>query len=229
MSQATHAPQRNHERGELSTDDMARALRRNWWLPLLLALVGGLLGWLGSTAVETAYTSTASGVVVADGGSDATEALAGENLAKSRAVTYGSLSENNSTASAVVKRLGVDTTPEAILKNVKTSVPTDTSEIRVTAEARSPEAARDLAGAWVDELSNQVRELEATAPGRGVTVQMASVGQASTPQDPSSVSPTVLISVATLLGLLAGILLAIAREHQRGSRVRTAPAESPAH
>lgn len=214
MSQATRMPRKNYERGEVSTYDMGRALRRGWWLPLILALIGGLLGWLGSVAVGTSYTSTTSGVVVSDGGTDATEAFAGENLAKSRAVTFSSISENSSTASAVIERLHLDTTPEAVLQNVKTSVPTDTSEVRVAATAGSPEAARDLANAWVDELSKQVGELESATQSEGVKVQMAKVGEAYTPQNPSSVSPGLLISVGALLGLLAGILLAIAREHR---------------
>lgn len=214
MSQATRTPRPHIERGQVSTYDMGRALRRGWWLPLALAVIGGLLGWLGSMAVGTSYTSTASGVVVSDGGSDATEALAGENLAKSRAVTFSSLSENSSTASAVIDSLGLDSTPEAILQNVKTAVPTDTSEVRVTATAASPEEAQKLAGTWVDELSKQVGELESSTQSKGVKVQMTKVGEASTPQNPSSVSPGVLISVGALLGLLVGILLAIAREHQ---------------
>ena len=220
-------PRQNYARGEVSTYDMGQALRRGWWLPLLLALIGGVLGWLGSTAVGTSYTSTASGVVVADGGTDATEAFAGENLAKSRAVTFSSISENSSTASAVIKRLHLDTTPQAVLQDVKTSVPTDTSEIRVAATAESPEAARDLADAWVDELSKQVGELESTTQGKGVKVQMAKVGEAYTPQNPSSVSPELLISVGALLGLLVGILLAVAREHQRGRAGR--PVQAPIH
>lgn len=214
MSQTTRRPRTTVERGEISTYDMGRALRRSWWLPLLLALLGCALGWLGGTAVGTSYTSTASGVVVSDGGTDATEALAGENLAKSRAVTFSSISENSSTASAVIDRLHLNSTPEALLQNVKTSVPTDTSEVRVTTTAATPEDARELADTWVDELSKQVGELESATQGRGVKVQMAKVGEASTPQNPSSVSPSVLIAVGALLGLLAGVLLAIAREHQ---------------
>ena len=64
MSQATRMPRPNLEHGEISTYDMGRALRRGWWMPLVLALVGGLLGWAGSVAVGTSYTSTASGVVM---------------------------------------------------------------------------------------------------------------------------------------------------------------------
>ena len=228
MSQATRMPRPNLEHGEISTYDMGRALRRGWWMPLVLALVGGLLGWAGSVAVGTSYTSTASGVVVADGGTDATEALAGENLAKSRAVTFSSISENSSTASAVIERMHLDTTPEAVLQNVKTSVPTDTSEVRVAATAGSPEAARDLANAWVDELSKQVGELESTTQGKGVKVQMAKVGEAYTPQNPSSVSPSLLISVGALLGLLAGILMAIAREHRSTRAAHSVPGTTQA-
>lgn len=215
MSQTPQRASRVYERGEISSIEFSRALRRGWWLLILGALLGAALGGAGSAAAGTSYTSTASGVVVTSGGANATEALAGENLAKSKALTFGSLSDNTSTASAVIDTLRLDATPEALLQHVKTTVPLDTSEVRVSATAGSPEEAQKLADTWVEVLSDQVGTLEGKPGPDSITVGMTKVGAASTPQEPSSASPSLLITVGALLGLLVGLLVAMLRQRHR--------------
>lgn len=214
----SHTPQnepRAYERGEISSWEFSRALRRGWWLLVIGALLGAALGWAGSVALGTSYTSTASGVVMTNGDSNATEALAGENLAKSKALTFGSLSDNTSTASAVIDELQLDSTPEALLQRVKSTVPLDTSEVRVSATAGTPQEAQQLADAWVTVLGEQVGELGGEPGPDNVTVEMTKVGEASTPQEPSSTSPTLLVAVGTLLGVLIGLLVAVVRQRFR--------------
>lgn len=176
-----------------------------------LAILGAVLGWVASMALGTTYTSTASGIVVASGGTNSTEALAGENLAKSRAVTFGSISGTTSTASAVIDELGSSETPEGLLQNVKTTVPLDTSEVRVAATASSPDEAQRLAQTWVDVLGTEVEELGSDVDGPDSKVELTRVGEASKPQNPSSPTPGVLIVTGGLTGLLVGLLAAIAR------------------
>lgn len=215
MSQETIGQSRPYERGEVSTGQFGRALRRLWWIPLITLLLGAALGWAASTVMGTTYTSTASGVVVANGGSDSTEALAGENLSKSKAVTFGSISGTSSTASAVIDELNLEQTPEALLQNVTTTVPLDTSEVRVSATAESPEQAQKLADAWVDVLGTNVGELGDNTDAPGTAVELTPVGQASLPQDPSSTDPMVLITAGALIGLLLGVFTVIAQAQYR--------------
>lgn len=213
MSQTVKRNGRAYERGEIHSSQLWGALRDSWWIIVITTLLGAALGFGASMALGTTYTSTASGVVVSNGGTNSTEALAGENLAKSKAVTFGSISGTTSTASAVIDELDLNETSEALLQNVKTSVPLDTSEVRVAATATSPEEAQRLAETWIDVLSTQVEGLGDNADADGTTVELNRVGQASMPQDPSSVSPSMLIAIGGLVGLLLGLLAAIARRH----------------
>lgn len=217
MSQTIGRSSRAYERGEISSFNLWTALRRSWWAILIAAVLGGALGWGVGAALGTTYTSTASGVVVANGGTNSTEALAGENLAKSKAVTFGSISGTTSTAAAVIDELGLEQTPEALLQNVKSTVPLDTSEVRVSATSSSPEEAQRLAQTWIDVLGTQVDDLSDPAQDNGTSVELTRVGQASMPQDPSSPSTVMLVAVGVLLGLLVGALFAIAR-HQLSSK-----------
>lgn len=217
MSQTVGRTSRAYERGEVSSFHLWTALRRSWWVILVTAALGAALGWDAGAVLGTSYTSTASGVVVANGGTNSTEALAGENLAKSKAITFGSISGTTSTAASVIDELGLDQTPEALLQNVKSTVPLDTSEVRVSATSSSPEEAQQLAQTWIDVLGTQVDDLGDTAEENGTTVELNRVGQASLPQDPSSPSSIMLIAVGAFLGLLVGALIAIAR-HQLSSK-----------
>lgn len=217
MSQTVGRTSRAYERGEVSSFHLWTALRRSWWVILVTAALGAALGWGAGAVLGTSYTSTASGVVVANGGTNSTEALAGENLAKSKAITFGSISGTTSTAASVIDELGLDQTPEALLQKVKSTVPLDTSEVRVSATSSSPEEAQQLAQTWIDVLGTQVDDLGDTAEENGTTVELNRVGQASLPQDPSSPSSIMLIAVGAFLGLLVGALIAIAR-HQLSSK-----------
>ena len=217
MSQTVGRTSRAYERGEVSSFHLWTALRRSWWVILVTAALGAALGWGAGAVLGTSYTSTASGVVVANGGTNSTEALAGENLAKSKAITFGSISGTTSTAASVIDELGLDQTPEALLQNVKSTVPLDTSEVRVSATSSSPEEAQQLAQTWIDVLGTQVDDLGDTSEENGTTVELNRVGQASLPQDPSSPSSIMLIAVGAFLGLLVGALIAIAR-HQLSSK-----------
>lgn len=217
MSQTIGRTSRPYERGEINSFRLWTALRRSWWAILIAAVLGAALGLGVSAVLGTSYTSTASGVVVANGGTNSTEALAGENLAKSKAITFGSISGTTSTAAAVIDELGLAQTPEALLQNVKSTVPLDTSEVRVSATSSSPEEAQRLAQTWIDVLGTQVDDLGDTAEENGTTVELTRVGQASLPQDPSSPSSIMLVAVGALLGLMVGALFAIAR-HQLNSK-----------
>ena len=213
MSQTAKRNGRAYERGEIHSSQLWGALRDSWWIIVISTLLGAALGFGASMALGTTYTSTASGVVVSNGGTNSTEALAGENLAKSKAVTFGSISGTTSTASAVIDELDLNETSEALLQNVKTSVPLDTSEVRVAATATSPEEAQRLAETWIDVLSTQVEGLGDNTDADGTAVELTRVGQASIPQDPSSVSPSMLVAIGGMIGLLVGLLAAIARRH----------------
>ena len=85
----------------LDARDLLRLVRTHWRAITLITLLCTLLA-LGWTLIQPKiYSATASGLVVATGEQDLASALAGDNLAQSKAVSYESLATSRPVAEAV--------------------------------------------------------------------------------------------------------------------------------
>ena len=205
----------NGQGTDLNLGEFLEVLRQRWWVLVVLGVVGALVGLGIGLLRPTVYETTASGVLIPTGDVSLSEEYAGENLAKSRATTYESVSTTRPVAEAVVAELGLDVQPEELLPRISTSVPVETSEIRVTAQGPTPEAAQELADAWVRALSSTVESLDGD---RAVVDQaipttrvlsLVPVGSAYLPEDPTGPQLALVIGGGALLGLLVGLGAAV--------------------
>ncbi|MGK7221896.1 polysaccharide biosynthesis tyrosine autokinase [Kocuria flava] len=197
----------------LDARDLLRLVRNHWRGITLITLLCTLLA-LGWTLLQPkVYSATASGLVVTVGEQDLASALAGENLAQSKAVSYESLATSRPVAEGVIDELGLDTTPEQLLERVSTDVPVDTTEIRVTTEALDPTESADLANAWVVALAEQVQELETGGDDEDAINRVAvqPLSNASLPLAPSSPNTKLNLALGLVGGLGLGLLYAFAR------------------
>ncbi|MCD1144952.1 polysaccharide biosynthesis tyrosine autokinase [Kocuria sp. LUK] len=197
----------------LDARDLLRLVRNHWRGITLITLLSTLLA-LGWTLLQPkVYSATASGLVVTVGEQDLASALAGENLAQSKAVSYESLATSRPVAEAVVDELGLDATPEQVLQRVTANVPLDTTEIRVTTEALDPTESADLANAWVVALAEQVQELETGGDDEDAINRVAvqPLSNASLPLAPSSPNTKLNLALGLVGGLGLGLLYAFAR------------------
>lgn len=193
--------------------EVYRSVRARWLNILLVTLLSAAIavGW--SLLQPKVYSATASGLVVTVGEQDLASALAGENLAQSKAVSYESLASAKPVAEAVIEELGLDTSPEELLGRVTTDVPADTTEIQVTAEALDPTESADLANAWVVALAGQVQELETRGDDEEAINRVAvqPLSNASLPLAPSSPNLKLNLALGFVGGLGLGLLYAFAR------------------
>ncbi|PWF81988.1 hypothetical protein CIK52_16960 [Kocuria rosea] len=202
------------ESSDLNAGEFLEVLRRRWWVLLVMGMLGALVGFGIGMNRPTVYETTASGVLVPTGDVSVSEVLAGENLAKSRAITYESVSKTRPVAESVVAELGFEVQPETLLPLISTSVPVNTSEIRVTAQSSTPEAAQQLADAWILALSSQVEAFNVEqssdqgGPGRSV-LRLVPVGSAYLPGEPTSPRMPLLVGGGALVGLLVGLTVAV--------------------
>ncbi|GEO92016.1 polysaccharide biosynthesis tyrosine autokinase [Kocuria flava] len=197
----------------LDARDLLRLVRNHWRGITLITLLCTLLA-LGWTLLQPkVYSATASGLVVTVGEQDLASALAGENLAQSKAVSYESLATSRPVAEGVIDELDLDTTPEQLLERVSTDVPVDTTEIRVTTEALDPTESADLANAWVVALAEQVQELETGGDDEDAINRVAvqPLSNASLPLSPSSPNTKLNLALGLVGGLGLGLLYAFAR------------------
>lgn len=197
----------------LDARDLLRLVRNHWRGITLITLLCTLLA-LGWTLLQPkVYSATASGLVVTVGEQDLASALAGENLAQSKAVSYESLATSRPVAEGVIDELDLDTTPEQLLERVSTDVPVDTTEIRVTTEALDPTESADLANAWVVALAEQVQDLETGGDDEDAINRVAvqPLSNASLPLAPSSPNTKLNLALGLVGGLGLGLLYAFAR------------------
>lgn len=209
----------------LSLVDYLRMAQSYWKgiLAFTLAFTLVALGW--ASLQPRIYAADSTGIVVTGGSDNLSLSLAGDNLAKSKAKNYQSLAGSRLVADRVIASVGLDTSADALLGAVSVTAPTDTAEIRVTAESTDPENAQRIADAWVQSLAEQVRELETStviegAPPVASAVRVVPLGKAVIPTEPVSPNMKLSLAVGALAGLLVGLGYALLRNHL-DKRLRT--------
>lgn len=189
--------------------DYWRILRAHWVSILVITLVGGILAFSWTLLQPRVYSADASGMLSTGVSSDISAAVAGETYAKSRIKAYLDVAKSRSVAESAIAELDLDATPEAIVRQISVMNPLDTPVIRVTANAASPQQARDLAEAWVQGISEKVTTLENAGSESGSTgrsiVTFELLDAAVLPSEPSSPNTRLVVTLGVLLGLAAGI------------------------
>lgn len=195
--------------------DLRQYLRvfRSHWLGIVLITVAGIAVAFGWTLLQTkVYTADSTAIVQAQRGSDdMSTALSGNALATSRVSTYVVLGTSRSVADRVIEELGLDTSAQALVSRVSVSNPVNTVSIRVTANASTPEAARDIAEAWVRSLAAEVNNIESGDAAVQGVVFLAPVDSAKLPTAPSSPNVRLALIIGAFLGLALAAAYALLR------------------
>ncbi|GAA3692967.1 polysaccharide biosynthesis tyrosine autokinase [Arthrobacter ginkgonis] len=193
---------------------------RHYWRGIVAILLSTVLLAFAWTLLQPRiYQASSSGLVVAAGGENITMALAGDNLAKSKATSYKSIALTVPVAKRVIEELDLSTDANALLDNVSVAVPTNTAEIRIDATSTDPETAQDLANAWVAALAEQAAEIESVAPSGSKAssaepaVQIAPLGRAVLPTAPVSPNTKLALALGGVVGLALGLGYALLRNH----------------
>lgn len=197
--------------------ELAHYLRifRAHWLGVVLLTVAGIVVAFAWTAIQPrVYSADSTAIIQADtgaSGNDLGMASLANVVAQGKVKTYVDLGTSRSVAERVIDELALDTSPEALVGSVSVSNPLDTVNLRVTASASTPEAARDLAEGWVRAMSLEVNSLETgDIDTRGATY-LTPVDSARLPSSPSSPNVRLALAIGGLIGLVGGIAYAILR------------------
>ncbi len=195
--------------------DYWKIFRARWLTIFAITAVSGLLGF-GLAAIQPKqYTSDASGMLTAGSSSDLGSALTGDSFAKSRVTSYLDVANSRSVAERVKENLGLEESVDALRANTTVSNPPETSNIKVSVTASTPEQARDIAEAWIVAIGEQSLEIE----GAGTIVQFQSLDSAQIPTSPSSPDIRLYVLGGILVGAVMGIAYAIVW-HQFDRRIR---------
>jgi capsular exopolysaccharide synthesis family protein len=197
--------------------DYLRIVRRHWRAILACALAAVLVAAVYTLARPKVFRADAAGFVASGTANSAAESSISDSLAKSRVASYVVVAKSRGTAEAAAKIIGSDEPASALIARVNVSQPPDTVLIQVSAEGASPTAASDLANAWIEALALQVEGIEGKGTGAMRVVPQES---AAVPTAPISPNPRRELPLALVLGLFAGLVVAVVRS-QLDRRLRT--------
>lgn len=188
--------------------DYLRVLRAHW-IAMIVCLAFGLAISFAWTLVQPEiYTADASGYVTpaqAPGDDNSTAAYVSDNLAKSKVKSYVDLGTWRAVGEHARDELGLDDSPESLVGRVSVSNPIDTVVIKVDADGPTPEAARDLAGAWIRSMQIEIENIESGGTGENPAVTLVTADSARLPASPSSPNVRLALAIGALAGLVVGV------------------------
>jgi capsular exopolysaccharide synthesis family protein len=191
--------------------DYWEIIRHRWGLILgcLILAIGaaGILTWQTTPLYESSTR-----LFVSTSESDVSQAYQGGLFATQRVSSYADLVGSRELADRVADRLGGDLEPSSLAQNVRAEVVPETVNLEITATNADPDAARDIAQAYGQELEMLVSELEAPAGGGTATIKAQIFDNAQVPSTPVTPNIPRNLGLAAVLGLLLGIGLAVMRE-----------------
>jgi capsular exopolysaccharide synthesis family protein len=183
------------------------------WPALLAGLLLGLLVSVGVTALMPPKYSAAVTIFVSarppDG--DLAAAVEGGDLSAQRMATYLEVLRSERLAAEVAAGLGGGLTARDVSDRVTASTTPDTLFLTATVVDQSPERAADIANLAAARFIDTVAELERPAPGAVPLVTARTFQRAVPPTSPTEPRPVLNIALGLVLGLLAGVGLALLR------------------
>ncbi|HEY1134934.1 MAG TPA: polysaccharide biosynthesis tyrosine autokinase [Nocardioides sp.] len=206
----------------MSLSDYLRALRNHWLGAVVIVFVCLILALAYSLSQPSVYAANATGLVTS---SNADPSIAGQSvaeaLAKSQATSYVEVATSRPVAERAIEALGLQTSPEALIGRISVEQPVDTALIRISARGSEPQAARDLADAWVTALAAEVSSIQNPSGGADASLVVRPIEGAALPSSPVSPVPVRDAGIGLVLGLLLGVAYAAVRS-QLDRRLRTA-------
>ncbi|MBZ5733285.1 polysaccharide biosynthesis tyrosine autokinase [Nocardioides sp. TRM66260-LWL] len=187
--------------------EFLRLLRVRWtWLVASVLLGVGVAA--GVTYFMTPSYRASSQLFVAIGNSqnNSSRTTALTIYLNSRIKSYPGLISSPLVLEPVIKKLGLQTTPEALADKISASVGDGTYLMDVTVDDDSPTLAAEIANEASKQLITVIENLDASGSSSDAPVKLSIVKPAATPTSPRTPEPFLNIA----LGLVGGLGLGIA-------------------
>ncbi|MFT4011763.1 MAG: polysaccharide biosynthesis tyrosine autokinase [Nocardioidaceae bacterium] len=205
----------------MELDDYLKVLRRRWkWIvaSVLACLVVAVVYTLAQTPL---YRSSAKLYITTDAAQSASEVIEGTTYGERKVASYVDLVTSRELASRVSDDLGLDGSPSEAGATVSATAVADTSNMIVSVTDPDPHEAQRIAQSYAENLTDLVRELETTAGVTTPTIKATIIDSASLPDSAFSPSLARNVGLGIVLGLVAGLGLALLR-HALDTRVHSA-------
>jgi capsular exopolysaccharide synthesis family protein len=175
---------------------------------LLSTAVSGLVAWRQTPQYASQVTLFVSAWSNAD---DTAAAYQGGLLSQQKVKSYSELMRSKRVMAGVIDQLHLQMDPRQLAGKIATTSVRDTALLTATATDASPEQAQRIADAVADQFVHLIPSLESMPKGPQPAVRVSVVSAADLPTSPVSPRPVPTFTIAALIGLLAGLGLAVAQ------------------
>lgn len=193
--------------------DYIRVLQKNWLLIVLMVLVAVSASAAYSMVQTPRFSASAKVFVSTSSGQSVSDLAQGNSFTVQRVKTYSDLATTPIVLLPVIAKLNLNTSADALAKNVSVAAALDTTIIEITAFSDDPVTAADIANAVSDSLASAVQDIEKPAGEDAVSpVQLTRVKQADVSSSPVSPNVPLNLALGALLGLILGVAIAVVRQ-----------------
>ncbi|NYI40391.1 polysaccharide biosynthesis tyrosine autokinase [Demequina lutea] len=191
--------------------DYIRILHKNWLIIVVTTVVAVAAATAYSLLAPPVYTANAK-VFVSTSSVDSTADLAsGNSFTQQRVHTYADLVKTAAVLQPTIDKLKLPLSVEQLRPAVSATAPLNTTVIDITVTYGDAVYATQLATGVAQQLATVVEKLETTNSVQGSPVRLKVVQEAEVPGAPSSPKKTLDVALGLLLGLAAGVGIALLR------------------
>lgn len=197
----------------MSAHSYYAAVRQRWLLILITVLVSTGCAAAAVMTAQPVYRAEAQLFVSTSSADGQPSGLnQGGQFAQQRVKSYADIMNSPGVTSFVIGELGLATTPRALAGKITATAPLDTVLINVDVEDSSPVTAQRIADAVAARFTVVATTLETTAGLGSSPVKVSVVRQADLPSGPVSPHKKLGLALGVLVGLVAGVGVAVLRE-----------------
>lgn len=189
-----------------------RVLRERWRLATLVLLLGIGLASLITAASPKVYEADAQVFVSTNGSQPNSGQYDQQAAAQSMTTTFAQLVAIPEVVDAVRHRLNLPITEQQLADKLSATAPPQQTIVIIHAQDGNPDNAAAIANATATQFSTVVENLKTPTDSSTSSVRLFVTKQAISPSTPVSPNPLLNIALGAILGLLAGIALAVARD-----------------
>jgi polysaccharide biosynthesis transport protein len=185
---------------------------RKRWLSVVITTLAILAASSAVTlALTEKYTATTRLFFSVAGGESVSELAQGTTFAEKQMTSLAEVATSPLVLQPVIERLGLGITSRELAKSVSATVPADTVIIEVATTNEDPVLAAGTANAVAEQLSEVAGRLSPKRPDGEEAVRATILESAQVPNEPSSPNAMRNVGLGLVLGLLAGVGIAILR------------------
>jgi capsular exopolysaccharide synthesis family protein len=188
-----------------------RAIRKYWWIVLLVTVLGAGAGLLRNARATPLYASDVT-FFVSTPSESSSSAFNQDQFAQRRANSYAGVLTSERMAKLILASTGLPMTAGQVAHEVKASVQLNTVLLTATVTDPSPERALTIATAISTQFGGLVDQLDNSGSPTSATVALNVVSGPAVSNNPISPRKKVNLTLGIAVGLLLGLAAAVARE-----------------